>query len=85
MPKPRLRNAQRFPITVFSPKRSYPQERSGKDMIRAIFDKDSIAEGQFSNLPRAVWHHLLQRVDERQVSRGFVGAPGVGADWTGCS
>jgi len=23
---------------------------------------------QFSNLPRAVWHHLLERVDERRIS-----------------
>ena len=23
---------------------------------------------QFSNLPRGVWHHLLQRVDERRIS-----------------
>jgi hypothetical protein len=23
---------------------------------------------QFSNLPRAVWQHLLQRVDERRIS-----------------
>ena len=23
---------------------------------------------QFSDLPRAVWHHLLQRVDERGIS-----------------
>jgi hypothetical protein len=25
---------------------------------------------QFSNLPRAVWNHLLQRVDERSISVG---------------
>ena len=25
---------------------------------------------QFSDLPRAVWRHLLQRVDERRVSAG---------------
>ncbi|MCC6364375.1 MAG: hypothetical protein IT165_12695 [Bryobacterales bacterium] len=23
---------------------------------------------QFSNLPRGVWHHLLQRIDERRIS-----------------
>jgi hypothetical protein len=23
---------------------------------------------QFSNLPRAVWYHLLERVDERRIS-----------------
>ena len=23
---------------------------------------------QFSDLPRGVWHHLLQRVDERRIS-----------------
>lgn len=23
---------------------------------------------QFANLPRAVWHHLLQRVDDRSIS-----------------
>ena len=23
---------------------------------------------QFSNLPRGVWHHLLQRVDQRRIS-----------------
>jgi hypothetical protein len=23
---------------------------------------------QFSDLPRGVWHHLLQRVDERHIS-----------------
>jgi len=23
---------------------------------------------RFSNLPRAVWHHLLQRIDERRIS-----------------
>ena len=23
---------------------------------------------QFSNLPRGVWHHVLQRVDERRIS-----------------
>ena len=23
---------------------------------------------QFADLPRAIWHHLLQRVDERRIS-----------------
>ena len=29
---------------------------------------------QFSDLPRGVWHHLLQRVDERQISAGALRA-----------
>jgi hypothetical protein len=29
---------------------------------------------QFSNLPRAVWQHLLQRVDERKISLGDLAA-----------
>lgn len=46
------------------------KNEAGKDLIRGIFGEESIAEDSVLNLPRAVWHHILKRVDKRQISVG---------------
>jgi len=44
------------------------KNEAGRDLIRSIFGRPRLPKIQFSNLPRGVSLHLLQRVDERSVS-----------------
>ena len=45
------------------------KEQAGKDLIRAIFEHEAIAEDSLiANLPRGFWQHLLERVQQCQVS-----------------
>ena len=44
------------------------KNEAGRNLIRAIFGKVRLPKIQFFDLPRGIWHHLLQRVDERGIS-----------------
>jgi hypothetical protein len=45
-----------------------PKEQAGKDLIRAIFGTDIIAQIRFADLPRGLRRRLLDRVQEREIS-----------------